>query len=55
MRSDEYRWMESEIDYSRLYMGGHVKNDILTGTLLGDMIGMYIDESRGGGPLWPTR
>src|SRR5690349_20874170 len=55
MRSDEYRWMESEIDYSRLYMGGHVKNDIRTGTLLGDMIGMYINESRGGGALWPPR
>jgi membrane-associated phospholipid phosphatase len=52
-RAAEYAWMESEIDYSRLYMAGHVKSDILTGTLLGDMIGLYIDEARGGAPLWP--
>jgi hypothetical protein len=53
-RAAEYAWMESEIDYSRLYMAGHVKSDILAGTLLGDMIGLYIDEARGGGPLWPS-
>jgi hypothetical protein len=52
-RSAEYRWMESEIDYSRLYMGGHFKSDIVAGTLLGDMIGLYINEARGDDPLWP--
>lgn len=52
-RSAEYRWMESEIDYSRLYMGGHFKSDIVAGTLLGDMIGLYVNEARGDDPLWP--
>jgi hypothetical protein len=53
VRAAEYRWMESEIDYSRLYMGGHFKSDIAAGTLLGDMIGLYVNEARGDHPLWP--
>jgi hypothetical protein len=43
----EYRWMQDEIDYSRVYMAGHVPSDITGGTLLGDMIGEYYLVSRG--------
>jgi membrane protein DedA with SNARE-associated domain len=42
----EYRWMESQIAYSRIYMAGHVSSDITGGALLGDMIGEY---------FWVTR
>jgi hypothetical protein len=34
-------------------MGGHFKSDIAAGTLLGDMIGLYVNEARGDHPLWP--
>lgn len=54
VRSAEYAWMEGEIDYSRLYMAGHTRSDILSGTMLGDMIGMYVSEARGGRSLWPA-
>jgi membrane-associated phospholipid phosphatase len=37
----QYRWMQDEVDYSRVYMAGHVTSDITGGTLLGDMIGEY--------------
>ena len=30
-RSRDYRWMEDQIDYSRLYMAGHVPSDIRGG------------------------
>jgi len=55
VRSAEYAWMESEIDYSRLYMAGHTKSDVLGGTLLGDMVGLYITHASGGKPVWPAR
>ncbi len=45
-RAAEYRWMQSEIDYSRVYMAGHVTSDITAGALLGDMIGEYFDVTR---------
>jgi hypothetical protein len=54
MRSAEYKWMESEIDYSRLYMAGHTKSDILDGTLLGDMVGLYVTHTNNGKSLWPA-
>lgn len=40
-RLADYRWMEDEVTYSRLYMAGHVASDITAGSLLGDMIGEY--------------
>lgn len=47
-RLADYRWMEDEIDYSRLYMAGHVPSDIRGGTLLGDMIAAYVLVTREG-------
>jgi len=46
-RTADYRWMEDEIDYSRLYMAGHVPSDISGGSLLGDLIGEYFLVTRG--------
>lgn len=43
---DQYRWMEDEIDWSRIYMAGHVPSDIAGGALLGDMIGEYFLVTR---------
>jgi membrane-associated phospholipid phosphatase len=45
-REGDYRWTESEIDYSRLYMAGHVISDITGGALLGDLIGQYVVGTR---------
>jgi len=45
-RDGEYRWMQDEIDYSRVYMAGHTTSDITAGTLLGDMIGEYFAQTR---------
>lgn len=38
-RAADYRWMQDEVLYSRLYMAGHVTSDITAGTLLGDLVG----------------
>jgi membrane-associated phospholipid phosphatase len=46
--ADQYRWMEDEIDWSRIYMAGHVPSDISAGALLGDMVGEYFLVSRNG-------
>ena len=46
-RVGEYRWMQSEIDYSRVYMAGHTLSDVTGGALLGDMIGEYFAVTRG--------
>lgn len=46
-RDSEYRWWQDQIDYSRIYMAGHVASDIAGGTLLGDMIGEYFVVTRG--------
>ncbi|MER6470474.1 phosphatase PAP2 family protein [Streptomyces collinus] len=40
-RAEDYRWMQDEVLYSRLYMAGHVTGDLTAGTLLGDLIGDY--------------
>jgi hypothetical protein len=37
----QYRHMEAEIDYSRVYMAGHFPDDITAGAFLGDLIGDY--------------
>lgn len=42
----QYRWMEDEIDWSRIYMAGHVPSDISGGALLGDMVGEYFLVTR---------
>jgi hypothetical protein len=44
----QYRWMEDEIDWSRIYMAGHVPSDISGGALLGDMVGEYFLVTRDG-------
>ncbi|HUP98866.1 MAG TPA: phosphatase PAP2 family protein [Aeromicrobium sp.] len=44
----QYRWMEDEIDWSRMYMGGHFPSDIAGGALLGDMVGEYYLVTRVG-------
>lgn len=46
-RTGEYEWTESEIDYSRVYMAGHVTSDLTGGALLGDLIGEYFLSTRG--------
>ncbi|MFJ3302322.1 phosphatase PAP2 family protein [Streptomyces sp. NPDC086549] len=40
-RAEDYRWMQDEVLYSRLYMAGHVRSDLTAGTLLGDLVGDY--------------
>lgn len=45
-RRTQYLWSEGEIDWSRIYMSGHVISDVTAGALLGDMIGEYYLESR---------
>lgn len=47
-RNADYRWWEDQIDYSRIYMAGHVASDISGGSLLGDMVGDYFLGTRGG-------
>jgi hypothetical protein len=46
-RAGEYHWMQSEVDYSRVYMAGHTVSDITGGALLGDMVGEYVAVTRG--------
>jgi hypothetical protein len=46
-RDGEYRWWQDQIDYSRIYMAGHVASDIAGGTLLGDLVGDYFLVTRG--------
>jgi hypothetical protein len=45
-----YRHMQAEVDYSRLYMAGHVNSDLTAGTLLGDMLGEYFLVTRDHAP-----
>jgi membrane-associated phospholipid phosphatase len=40
-REPEYRWMADEIDFSRLYAGGHYLTDLTAGAFLGTAIGDY--------------
>jgi membrane-associated phospholipid phosphatase len=44
----QYRHLEAEIDYSRVYMAGHFPGDITAGALLGDLIGDYLLVTREG-------
>ena len=36
-----YTWTEDQVDWSRIYMAGHVPTDVTAGALLGDLIGEY--------------
>lgn len=45
-RAADYAWTQAEIDYSRVYMAGHVPSDIEAGALLGDLIGEYYLATR---------
>ena len=45
-RAADYRWMESQVAWSRVYMAGHVPSDITGGSLLGDMVGEYFLVTR---------
>lgn len=45
---DEYRYLEDQIDYSRVYMAGHFPGDIAAGALLGDLLGDYFLVTREG-------
>ena len=47
-RATDYRWMASQVDWSRVYMAGHVSSDITAGALLGDLIGEYFSVTRQG-------
>ncbi len=40
-RASEYRWMANEIDYSRLYAGGHYPSDISASAYLGALVANY--------------
>jgi membrane-associated phospholipid phosphatase len=42
----EYRHLEAEIDYSRIYMAGHFPSDVTAGALLGDVVGDYLLVTR---------
>ena len=46
----QYRYLEAEIDYSRIYMAGHFPADVTAGALLGDLIGDYVLVTREGVP-----
>ena len=45
-REPEFRWMELEIDFSRLYAGGHYRSDVTRGAYLGTLIGDYVLATR---------
>jgi membrane-associated phospholipid phosphatase len=40
-REAEYRWMADEVDFSRLYAGGHYPSDLTAGAFLGTAVGDY--------------
>lgn len=40
-RQTEFRWMQGQIDYSRLVAGGHYPSDVVRGAFLGRLIGDY--------------
>jgi len=42
----EYRHLEAEIAYSRVYMAGHFPTDITAGALLGELVGDYLLVTR---------
>ncbi len=40
-RAGEYRWMVNEINYSRLYGGGHYLSDVTGGAYVGELLARY--------------
>jgi membrane-associated phospholipid phosphatase len=49
-RAGEYTYMADQVAYSRLYMAGHYRSDLLAGAFLGDLIGDYETGTTGAGP-----
>ncbi len=47
-RASQYEAMETQVDYSRIYMAGHFPADVRAGALLGDVIGDYFLITRNG-------
>lgn len=47
-RAREYRWLEEQVDYSRVYMGGHFPGDLRAGSYLGTLVGSYYLVTREG-------
>ena len=47
-RDPDYQWLQDQVDWSRLYMAGHVASDIAGGSLLGDLVGDYFLVTRAG-------
>jgi hypothetical protein len=47
----EYRALQAQINYSRLYAGGHYASDIIRGAFLGQLVGDYVRTGLGGKPL----
>ncbi len=52
-RVGQYRWIEAQVDYSRVYMAGHVPSDLVGGALLGDLVGDYYLGTRPAAPVAP--
>jgi membrane-associated phospholipid phosphatase len=48
-RIGEYTYMADQVAYSRLYMAGHYRSDLLAGAFLGDLIGDYETGTTTGG------
>jgi membrane-associated phospholipid phosphatase len=53
-RAGEYTYMADQVAYSRLYMAGHYRSDLLAGAFLGDLIGDYETGTTGADPCPPA-
>lgn len=47
-RAPEYRSLERQVDFSRVYMGGHFPGDLGAGSYLGTLVGCYYLVTREG-------
>lgn len=46
----EYQALQAQVDYSRLYAGGHYASDIVRGAFLGELVGDYARSALGASP-----
>ena len=46
-RSDQYAWMEQQVDLAALYAGLELPSDVGSGALLGNLVGQYVLVTRG--------